>query len=190
MHLPGGNKHNCFWVVFFNPYNTVDLCWSQCSDPTGTSGLVKIQMPAGVHVGDIMKCILFSWIHELLTVQLTHIDTQFQIYQHKSFVENFHTHTQYHGWAMRSWKQLTSYAILSCGAINLSDIYQGLGIIKKKTFPTECNWKFDFSLVIMPVWLQALGMCFSSWCWACFYLIWGKFRKCWYIFCHFIDRFF
>lgn len=27
-------------------------------DPTGTLRPVKIQMPAGVHVGDVMKCIL------------------------------------------------------------------------------------------------------------------------------------
>ena len=64
-----------------------------------------------------------------LTIQLKQIGTPYQIYLHQTFVENF-LHTQYHGWAMRSWQQLTSYAILSCGAINEIDTYQGLGIIK------------------------------------------------------------
>lgn len=44
----------------------------------------------------------FSCIYDPLTIQLKQISTQFQIYLHQSFVENF-LHTQYHGWAMRSW---------------------------------------------------------------------------------------
>ncbi len=35
----------------------------------------------------------FSCIYDPLTIQLKQISTQFQIYLHQSFVENFFTHT-------------------------------------------------------------------------------------------------